>query len=220
MKKQLSPTTINLYRECPKCFWLHMTKEVKRPRGIFPSLPGGIDRVLKAYLDRFRDDGSMPPFLAGDPLMQGARLAQIKMEIGWTDEKTGWRLYGKLDDCLEWREKKLFAPLDHKTRGSEPGLDVHPAYQAQLDTYTLLLDKTDRPCGDTGCLVYYYPNADGEFSGSIPFTMQVKPVTLNPDAALENFRAAVKCVEGYDMPESANSCEYCKFVADREKVKE
>src|SRR3989344_3937655 len=61
---RLSPSTgLNLFRDCPRCFWLHYNKNVHRPRGIFPSLPGGMDLVLKDYFDQFR--GSLPPELEG-----------------------------------------------------------------------------------------------------------------------------------------------------------
>ena len=35
-----------------------------RPRGIFPSLPSGMDRVIKTYFDHYR--GSLPPELVGE----------------------------------------------------------------------------------------------------------------------------------------------------------
>ena len=48
---RLSPSTLNLFLECPRCFWLHINKRIQRPRGIFPSLPGGMDLVIKDYFD-------------------------------------------------------------------------------------------------------------------------------------------------------------------------
>ena len=35
---QLSATTLGLYQECPRCFWLHMRAGVKRPARPFPSI--------------------------------------------------------------------------------------------------------------------------------------------------------------------------------------
>jgi len=40
---RLSPSTLNVFLECKKCFWLAQVKDIHRPRGIFPSLPGGMD---------------------------------------------------------------------------------------------------------------------------------------------------------------------------------
>ena len=35
--------------ECPRCFWLQIVKNIKRPQGIFPSLPSGMDQVGTVY---------------------------------------------------------------------------------------------------------------------------------------------------------------------------
>jgi len=48
-KIRLSPSSLNLFLECPRCFWLDKNKGIKRPRGIFPSLPSGMDSVIKKY---------------------------------------------------------------------------------------------------------------------------------------------------------------------------
>jgi len=47
MNFKLSPSALNLMKECPRCFWLAQHKVWKRPSGIFPSLPSGMDRILK-----------------------------------------------------------------------------------------------------------------------------------------------------------------------------
>jgi len=38
--------------ECPRCFWLQIVKNIKRPAGIFPSLPSGMDKILKVHFDK------------------------------------------------------------------------------------------------------------------------------------------------------------------------
>jgi len=60
---RLSPSTLNLFIDCPRCFWLHINKRIHRPRGIFPSLPSGMDNVIKTYFDKYRKKGELPPEL-------------------------------------------------------------------------------------------------------------------------------------------------------------
>src|SRR3989338_1065151 len=105
---KLSPSTLNLFLECPRCFWLDKVKNIKRPRGIFPSLPGGMDRVIKAYFDTFRAKSVLPPELDGGNF-EGVKLFsdQDRLER-WRSWKTGlvYRdgdgsvLGGALDDLL------------------------------------------------------------------------------------------------------------------------
>ena len=72
---KLSPSQLNLFKECPRCFWLHHHKVWKRPAGIFPSLPSGMDRILKAHFDKFMEKGQMPP-----------AVIQQQEEESWWDE--------------------------------------------------------------------------------------------------------------------------------------
>ena len=60
---KLSPSSLNLFLECPRCFWLYKVKGVGRPDGIFPSLPNGMDKILKEHFDRFMEKGELPPEL-------------------------------------------------------------------------------------------------------------------------------------------------------------
>ena len=60
---KLSPSSINLMLKCPRCFWLQLVKKEKRPSTPFPSLPSGMDKVLKEHFDRFMEKGKLPPEL-------------------------------------------------------------------------------------------------------------------------------------------------------------
>lgn len=62
MSKQIiiSPSSIALFIECPRCFWLYKTKGIRRPSMAFPSLPSGMDKILKEHFDEHRKDGSRP----------------------------------------------------------------------------------------------------------------------------------------------------------------
>jgi len=57
---KLSPSALHLLDECPRCFWLTQHKLWKRPIGIFPSLPNGMDKILKEYFDLYRDKHLIP----------------------------------------------------------------------------------------------------------------------------------------------------------------
>ena len=64
MTYKFSPSSLSLLKDCPICFWLHFNKNIKRPAGIFPSLPSGMDKILKNHFDKFMKKGLLPPELA------------------------------------------------------------------------------------------------------------------------------------------------------------
>src|SRR3989344_4288652 len=141
---RLSPTSgLNLYNDCTRCFWLHYNGRVPRPRGIFPSLPGGMDLVIKDYFDEYR--GALPPELQGR--IKGDLMKDVNLMNQWRNWRTGLEyfdkqrnavLFGALDECLVHDGK--YVPLDYKTRGSAPNDGYSERYyQTQLDAYALML---------------------------------------------------------------------------------
>ncbi len=208
---QLSATTLRLFQECPRCFWLHVAKKIERPRGPFPSLPSGMDRVLKAYFESYRRRQELPPLVAKH--LTG-RLADTALTLGFNDAATQARLWGKLDDCLILPDGRL-APLDHKTRASAPEDESYSAqyYQVQMDVYTLLLARNGHPTSGTAYLVYYFPQP-GELHRGVPFGVAVHTLRTDPERAYRLFAGACRCLQG-PLPEPAAACEYCRWLAQR-----
>lgn len=206
---KLSATTLKLYLECPRCFWLAMKKKIERPRGPFPSLPSGMDLVLKRYFDGYRRQGTLPPLIDGK--LQGT-LMKDALTIGFTDPRVNARIWGKLDDGLILPDGR-YAPLDHKTRASAPGDEGYSEkyYKFQMEVYSLLLEKNGYPITRTAYLVYYYP-LDGVLHQGFPFGVTVHRIATDPDHAQQVFEAAVKLLDG-PLPSSSEGCEFCKWAA-------
>jgi hypothetical protein len=188
---RLSPSTLGLYKECPRCFWLQINEKFARPRGIFPTLPGGMDLVIKKYYDSYR--GKLPPELEGK--IDGILMDDLALLNKWRNWRTGLEyydkerdatLFGALDDCLvkssqksAISNKKLYMPLDYKTQGFPPQEGASEIYyQHKLDAYALMLSENGYKSGDCAYLVYYYPREVKE-NGTVDF--EVKPVKINTD---------------------------------------
>ncbi len=226
---RLSPTTgLNLYRECPRCFWLHYNKKVQRPRGIFPSLPSGMDLVIKKYFDQYR--GALPPELRGK--VDGQLLEDITLMNKWRDWRTGLEyvdeeigatLFGALDDCLTisttpadglFENSVSYIPLDYKTKGSAPrDGDSEKYYQTQLDSYALMLSASGYPVADYAYLVYYFP-AEVKKDGLIQFNITPIKIQTNLERVKKLFAEAVTLLKG-PKPSRAQNCEYCAWLTNR-----
>ncbi|MDP3954037.1 MAG: PD-(D/E)XK nuclease family protein [bacterium] len=212
---RLSPTSgLNLYRDCPRCFWLAYNERVHRPRGIFPSLPGGMDLVIKDYFDNYR--GSLPPELEGK--VEGVLMPDAKLMNTWRnwrtgliyrDEKINAELFGALDDCMVLNDK--YIPLDYKTRGSAPREgDSEKYYRTQLDSYSLLLEANGYPSADFAYLVYYYPKKVGK-NGIVEFEVKPVKVEIDHERVRKLFEDAVNFLRKDPLPahHSRSTCEYC-----------
>jgi len=212
---KFSPSSLSLLKECPRCFWLHFNKSIKRPDGIFPSLPAGMDRILKEHFDRFMKKGLLPPELKslnGEvKLFDDENLLSVWRNnfkgIQWTD-KTGNLFRGAVDNLLV-KGKKLIV-LDYKTRGYPLKEDTHEYYQDQMDIYNFLLRKNGYETEDYTYLLFYHPNKVHE-NGNIDFHAEIVKIKVNVKNAERIFKEAINCLEN-DMPASSDECGFCCWL--------
>ena len=60
----LSRWQLNLFTECPRCFWLQNRHGVKQPKGFPMALNIAMDQLLKAEFDEYRAVGKLHPIFA------------------------------------------------------------------------------------------------------------------------------------------------------------
>ncbi len=208
---QLSATTLKLFQECPRCFWLHINQKIERPRGPFPSLPSGIDRVLKAYFDTYRKTETLPPLIRG---RFDGTLSTTALTLGFNDSQTSARLWGKLDDCVILPDSCL-APLDHKTRASPPDGVAYTEkyYKFQMGVYTLLLERAGHRTSRTAYVIYYTP-VEGVLHDGFQFEVTVHQIATEPEQAYAVFADAARLLAG-PVPPSGARCEFCRWAERR-----
>lgn len=215
MPYKLSPSSLNLMGECPRCFWLDKHGVWKRPAGIFPSLPSGMDGILKTHFDKFRDKGELPPELKNTEcnnhckLFDDAELMKVWRSnfkgIRWEDAK-GNALFGAVDNILV-KGKKLIV-LDYKTRGFALKEDTAEHYQNQLDFYNFLLRKNNYQTEEYAFLLFYIPKEVLE-GGEVLFDTQLVKMKIDVKNAEKIFKKALKLLDK-ECPKK--TCEWCERV--------
>ena len=214
MSYKFSPSSLKLLKECPRCFWLHFNKEIKRPTGIFPSLPSGMDRILKEHFDRFMKKGLLPPELQklnGEVKLFDNKVLLTRWRdnfagIQWTDEYKNM-LRGAVDNILVKGNKLIV--LDYKTRGYPLKEDTADYAQDQLDIYNFLLRKNGYETEDYAYLLFYHPNCVHE-NGNVDFhaeLIKMKISIKNAESILNNAITLLKD----DMPKSDKDCGFCEW---------
>jgi len=218
-KIRLSPSALNLFLDCPRCFWLDKNKGIGRPRGIFPSLPGGMDLVIKDYFDKYRIKNELPPEINGrvnGKLFQNKAMLDKwrswrSTDLCYEDKSLNAALSGALDDCL--LEDGFYIPLDYKTRGSELKEDPRKYYQTQLDCYCLMLESSGYKTKGLAYLAYYWP-IEVQENGMVEFHVEPIKIETNIESAKKIFRDAVILLSS-GMQKSSVGCEYCGLVEKR-----
>jgi len=201
--------------ECSRCFWLTQHKVWKRPAGIFPSLPSGMDGILKIHFDKFRDKGELPPELCEIKDCQKMKLfddAELLKTwrnnfqgIKWED-KDGNILHGAVDNLLI-KGKKIIV-LDYKTRGFALKEDTHEHYQNQLDIYNFLLRKNSYQTEDYAFLLFYVPKEVTE-TGEVVFDTTLKKMKVDVKNAEKIWKSALELL---DKECIEKRCEWCEKI--------
>ena len=216
---KLSPSALTLMKECPRCFWLTQHKVWKRPQGIFPSLPSGMDKILKEHFNKFMDRGELPPELRGNGHTKDMKLFNNHELLAiWRsnfkgiryEDKKGNILRGAVDNIL-MKKKKLIV-LDYKTRGYALKEDTAEHYQDQLDIYNFLLRAEGYETEDYAFLLFYVPKEVAE-TGEVIFDTELVKMKVDVKNAENIWKKAIKLLNGKCPLPSKNDkgevCEWC-----------
>lgn len=217
---KLSPSSLSLMQSCKRCFWLEKNGVWKRPSGIFPSLPSGVDGILKKHFDKFRNMNRLPPELVSkgehckDMRLFGDTEKEKNLLKIWRSNFKGLRwqnengdiLHGAVDNILVKNGKLLI--IDYKTRGFKLKSDSHEHYRHQLDVYNYLLRKMGYETENYGFLLYYIPEKVTD-TGEIVFQTHLIKIEANPDHALRLFNEALELLRN---PCPEKSCEWCSQI--------
>lgn len=213
----LSPSKIGVLKDCPKCFYDAEILKIARPRGIFPSLPGGVDLVMKNCFDANRSTW----LTCLQTEMQGKTLWGTVDQI---NKLRNWRsglkatitvkgkvvsLIGALDDLI-LESDRSFSPFDTKTKSKEPSSDGSEYYQHQLDLYALMLRENGMVPSGKGYLNYWFPvQFEG---GAMQWRNKLYILNVSAESGALWLMKAVDVLTG-SRPAETPGCEYCKFVS-------
>lgn len=215
----LSASKLNLFKECPTCFYTVNVLKIPRPDAIVASITGGIDRTVKAYFDTVR--GKVPTVLEGKvPGVLYQDLEKIKKMRHWKSglkaevEVHGIRvgIIGALDDLL--MRCPDYAPLDVKSKGDRPKDDGSKYYGIQSNMYGLLLDRNGmRPSG-LSYFAYFWPSQmmHHESTAVLDVGCEVYALECSADKAVQTIGDAVLILKGA-RPQPNPDCTYCAFIS-------
>jgi len=219
---QLSPNSLNLFLECPHCFWLDKNLGIKRPPPYPYALNSAVDGLLKEEFDTYRAKNLPHPLLAENNI-KAHLFGNQKLLNQWRNNFAGIRyfdealqatLFGAVDDVLEFEGPEgcpTIAPLDYKSTGSTAA-KVYDRFQLQLDTYTFLMEKNGYKTPRKGYLAFYIVDKSRGFIDRLPFRKEVVEIDTNPSDIYEIFKDAVGCLKNQTPPPHSSDCQFKKWL--------
>jgi CRISPR/Cas system-associated exonuclease Cas4 (RecB family) len=228
---KVSRSKIELFMQCPRCFYLDTRLKIKRPSGPPFNINKTIDELYKKEFDRHRAAGTPHPIMADN---------QIKAVPYQHDDLNTWRhnftgvttvhkptnlhVFGAIDDVWVNDDGELIV-VDYKATSKASGVSIDSdwqiSYKRQMEVYQWLLRQNGFPVSDTGYFVYTNARIDVEgFGDQLEFTTKLIPYIGN-DAWVEPTLQKMKdCMENDEMPPVGTAamggpCDFCEYAKAR-----
>ena len=217
---QLSPNSLNLFLECPCCFWLDKKQGIKRPQPYPYALNMAVDVLLKQEFDSYRAKGEVHPLILSKKIPAKLFANQNLLNkwrsnfegIRYYDSELETTLFGAVDDILQFEDGKL-APLDYKSTGSKIA-NVYDRFQIQMDIYTYLLEKNGFATPRKGYLAFYIVDKQSGFGDRLPFKKELQEIDTNPLDVPKLFQDAVATLKRASPPPHSQECQYSRWLKE------
>ncbi|MBT8086216.1 MAG: hypothetical protein HKN35_01895 [Woeseia sp.] len=222
---KISRSKIDLFVECPRCFYIDRRLGTGRPPGFPFNINSAVDTLLKSEFDVHRAAGTPHPLLEAYGLdAVPARHAEIDAwrenfkGVQFLHEPTNLIITGAIDDL--WIDGAgNYIVVDYKaTAKKEPVKTLNLAwqigYKRQMEIYQWLLRRNELRVSDTGYFVYCTgnPNAPA-FDAKIEFEIHLIPYKGNDGWVEQTIVELHECLNQDSVPAAGKDCDYCAYVA-------
>lgn len=220
---RLSRSKIDLFINCPRCFYLDRKLGVGQPPGYPFSLNSAVDKLLKKEFDIHRANGTPHPLMKAYKI-DAVPLAHENIDQ-WRDslragitfqiEGTNVIVTGGVDDV--WvRPNGEYIIVDYKStsKDAEVNLDAdwQIGYKRQMEMYQWLFRKNGYPVSSTGYFVYCNGDTDKEaFDGKLEFAIKIIPYVGDDSWVVGTIQDAIECLKSDTIPPSGPECDFCRY---------
>lgn len=230
---KVSRSKIELFMQCPRCFWLDTRLKIKRPSGPPFNINKTIDELFKKEFDKHRVAGTPHPIMLDNQIK--AVPYQHEQLNKWREnfvgvvaihEPTNLHVFGAVDDI--WvNDKGELIVVDYKATSKSKEVDIESdwqiSYKRQLEVYQWLLRQNGFEVSKTGYFVYTNARLDVDgFGDRLEFKTKLIPYTGN-DSWVEPTLIKMKaCMDG-DMPPVGEAamggpCDFCTYSRQRTEL--
>jgi hypothetical protein len=230
---KVSRSKIELFKQCPRCFWLDVRLKIKRPEGPPFNINKAIDELFKKEFDAYRSKAEPHPIMQ-EYEVQAVPFMHEKLD-DWRETFVGVQaphaptnllVFGAVDDLWVTPAGEVIV-VDYKATAKNREVSIDSAwqisYKRQMEVYQWLLRQNGLNVSNTGYFVYTNGRLDLDgFFDRVEFKTKLIPYTGN-DSWVETALLQMKqCMDG-PMPQVGDSimggeCEFCAYARERAKL--
>lgn len=226
---KLSRSKIDLFVDCPRCFYLDRVCGVPRPSIPGFTLNNAVDVLLKKEFDTYRAKAEPHPIMDKYSIdaipFEDSRMDKWRenfVGVQYLHEATNLLIFGAVDDL--WKNSKgEIHVVDYKSTSKDEEINLDDkwkqAYKRQMEIYQWLVRKNDLAVSDLGFFVY----ANGlknkkTFDGKLEFDTTVLAYEGNVDWVEDTIFRIKETLDMDELPEPSIECEHCQLYSKRNEV--
>ncbi len=227
----LSRSKIDLFLNCPHCFYLETRLGIKRPQSFPYTLNNAVDKLLKKEFNHYRDQKIVPPILAENKIqLKPAPFPQFIPTEGWQAGKistlhapTNFLVNGLIDD-LWINSENRYHIVDYKaTANIKPitSLDreYHKWYKKQVEVYQWILERNQIKVDPIAYFLYATANLERlKFAGRLDF--QIHVIAHHGDHTwIEPTLMKIKnLLDQSEIPAFSENCHHCNYSKKLQEI--
>ena len=222
---KVSRSKIDLYINCPRCFYLDRRLNIKRPSGPPFNINSAVDKLLKSEFDVHRAQGTKHPIhdeygvdAIPAPHDDLDKWRENFHGIQYLHQPTNLLLFGAIDD-LWVNSKGEYMVVDYKaTAKKDPVIELghetwHDQYRRQIEFYQWLLRQNGYKVSNTGYWVYCTGDPEKKsFNKKAEFRVHLISYEGNDSWVEDAVNSAYTCLISDKIPPVSESCEYCSYL--------
>ena len=220
----LSRSKVELFMDCPRCFYLDRRLGIARPPGFPFNLNSAVDALLKREFDRYRAQGTAHPLMTEGGL-RAVPHAHPELDtwrnnfrgVRSTHAGTNLELFGAIDDLWRDLDTGELMLVDYKATSKSTEVTMaapwQDGYKRQMEFYQWLLRRQGLPVAERGWVAYCNAPRDlAAFDARLEF--RIKLIAYDGDDAwVEGTLAAIRDTLRAPAPPAVNGeCESCRFA--------
>lgn len=220
---RISRSKIDLFLNCPRCFYLDRRLGIGQPPGYPFSLNNAVDILLKKEFDIHRAKGTIHPLMKSYGLkaipFQHEKIDEwrdaMKRGITFLHQQTNLLITGGIDDI--WiNDKKELIIVDYKATAKDEEVNIDApwqiGYKRQMEIYQWLFRKNGFKVSDTGYFVYVNGMTDRQaFDGKLEFDVKIIPYKGNDGWVEKTIIEIHQCLNAKKIPSYTPDCDFCSY---------
>jgi CRISPR/Cas system-associated exonuclease Cas4 (RecB family) len=231
---KVSRSKIELFMQCPRCFWLDVRLKITRPSSPPFNINKAIDELFKKEFDTYRAAGKPHPLMV-EFGVEAVPYQHDSLDV-WRETFTGvvaihkptnLHVFGAVDDLWVTPDGEVIV-VDYKATAKDRDVSIDSdwqiSYKRQMEVYQWLLRQNGLKVADTGYFVYTNGRMDLDaFNDRVEFRTKVILYT-GSDAWVEPTLVKMKaCMDSDDMPPVGDHimggpCEFCTYARARTEL--